>query len=159
MKGLTMTVTSEAHVSQDIAYRAQAALYAYAWAADAGDLDTLGDLAIDDIAVTQSTQEKRGKEEFLDIYRAFAASETELSRHVVTNTLVKHEEGGVRIDAYFEATLFNPDSTSRIFGRYSDSLVEVEGQLKLKHKRIFVDRVMPLPVATGAFVPYGSSSS
>ncbi|OZC53161.1 nuclear transport factor 2 family protein [Rhodococcus sp. RS1C4] len=146
-------------VDQDLAYRAQTTLTAYAWAADSGDLDTLRDLAVEDIAVTQTTQEKRGIENFLDIYRAFAASETEVSRHVVTNTLVTVEDDGVRIDAYFEATLFDPGSTSRIFGRYSDSLVEVDGDLKIKHKRIFVDRVMALPTSTAAFVPYGSSDS
>ncbi|MBY6412605.1 nuclear transport factor 2 family protein [Rhodococcus sp. BP-252] len=154
-----MTIAFEGLVSADLAYRAQAALYSYAWAADSGDLDTLRDMALEDIAVTQSTQEKQGREAFLDIYRAFAASDTELSRHVVTNTVVTNEGDGVRIDAYFEATLFTSGSTSRIFGRYSDSLVEVDGSLKLKHKRIFVDRVMALPVATDAFVPYGSDKS
>ncbi|MCJ0977777.1 nuclear transport factor 2 family protein [Rhodococcus sp. ARC_M12] len=145
--------------SQDLAHRAQQALYRYAWAADSGDLDTLRGLAMEDISVTQTSETKQGIEEFLDIYRAFAASDTEVSRHAVTNALVSEEDGGVRIDAYFEATLFNAESTSRIFGRYSDSLVEVDGDLKLAHKRILVDRVMALPVATSAFVPYGSASS
>lgn len=146
-------------VDHDLAYRAQTSLTAYAWAVDSGDLDALRDLALEDIAVTQTTQEKHGREAFLDIYRAFAASDTELSRHVVTNAVVTSEDEGVRVDAYFEATMFKADSTSRVFGRYSDSLVEVDGVLKLRHKRIFVDRVMPLPVATGTFVPYGSASS
>ncbi|CCQ14885.1 putative uncharacterized protein [Rhodococcus sp. AW25M09] len=145
--------------TQDLAHRAQQALYRYAWAADAGDLDTLRSLAMADVSVTQTSETKHGMEEFLDIYRAFAASDTEVSRHIVTNALVSEEDGGVRIDAYFEATLFDAENTSRIFGRYSDSLVEVNGELKLAHKRILVDRVMALPVATSAFVPYGSASS
>lgn len=143
--------------TQDLAYRAQAALYRYAWAADSGDLDTLRSLAVEDVVVTQAGETKHGMEPFLDIYRAFAASDVEVSRHIVTNVVASQEDGdGVRVDAYFEATLFSADSTSRIFGRYSDSMADLDGSVKLVHKRILVDRIMELPAATSAYVPYAS---
>jgi hypothetical protein len=150
MEGLMSVVT------EDLAYRAQAAMYTYAWAADARDIDKLRELAIEDIVVTQTTGTKHGREAFLDIYRAFATSDVELSRHVVSNVLLTREDAGVRVDAYFEATMFRAHNTTRVFGRYSDSMVDIDGSLKLAHKRIQVDRVLELPVATSVFKPYGS---
>ncbi|WP_072690517.1 hypothetical protein [Rhodococcus marinonascens] len=58
------------------------------------------------------------------------------------------------VDAYFEATMFMSETSQRLFRRYSDSLVESDGDLRIAHKRIMVDRVMDLPVTSKEFVPY-----
>jgi 3-phenylpropionate/cinnamic acid dioxygenase small subunit len=129
--------------------RAAQLLYTYARAVDEGDLETLAEIAAEDVQLTRSDGTRRGREAFLDLYRGFRASPVEGSKHVITNVQAHRErDGTIGVQAYFEATMFDPDGTRVVIGQYSDSLREVGDVLKLVHKRIVVERVVTLPAAT-----------
>ncbi|WP_328854404.1 nuclear transport factor 2 family protein [Microbispora hainanensis] len=126
----------------DLSARVAQLLYAYARAVDEGDVDALGELIADDVAITRVDGTHTGREPFLDVYRAFRDSPTLGSKHMITNVRAYPEDGGlVRAEAYFQAVMFDPDGTRFVIGRYSDSLREVGGELRFAHKRIMVERV------------------
>jgi hypothetical protein len=132
--------------------RAAQLLYAYARAVDQGDIEALRGLAVPDVWLTRSDGTKQGIEVFLDLYRTFAASPVQASKHVIANVQAFPEpsepgepNGVLRALAYFEATMFDPDAQARlVIGEYSDSMREVDGQLKFTHKRITVQRVVSI---------------
>ena len=130
--------------------RAAQVLYAYARAVDEGDIEALRGLALPDVFLTRSDGTKRGIEGFLDLYRAFAASSVLGSKHAITNVQAFPEpDGDVRALSYFQATMFDPGKQTRlVIGQYSDSLREVDGQLRFSHKRIAVERVVAIPAGT-----------
>jgi SnoaL-like domain len=130
--------------------RAAQLLYAYARAVDDGDIEALRGLAVPDVRLTRSDGTKQGIETFLDLYRDFAASAVQGSKHVIANVQAFPEpDGGVRALAYFEATMFDAGPQTRlVIGEYSDSVREVDGQLRLTHKRITVQRVVTIPSGT-----------
>jgi ketosteroid isomerase-like protein len=135
--------------------RAAQVLYAYARAVDEGDIEALRALALPDVLLTRSDGTKQGIEAFLDLYRAFAASPVQGSKHAITNVQAFSEpDGDVRALCYFHATMFDPGALDRtwqtrlVIGQYSDSLREVDGQLRLIHKRITVERVVAIPAGT-----------
>lgn len=130
--------------------RAAQVLYAYARAVDEGDIEALRELAVPDVLLTRSDGTKQGIEAFLDLYRAFAASPVQGSKHAITNVQAFPEpDGDVRALSYFHATMFDPGAQTRLVtGQYSDSLREVDGQLRFSHKRITVERVVTIPAGT-----------
>jgi len=133
--------------------RAARVLYEYAWAVDTGNLEALRALIADDIKITQGGHTDEGIEDFLAVYRAQNDSETEVLRHAVTNVVADRQpDGTVRARAYFEATLCDPLETKRLIGYYEDILTEVDGDLKIAHKQITVQRMIQLPQATGDWV-------
>ncbi|HEY3262592.1 MAG TPA: nuclear transport factor 2 family protein [Pseudonocardiaceae bacterium] len=142
----------------DLSARAAQLLYAYARAVDEGDLDTLAEIAADDVSLTRVDGTKAGKDAFVALYRAFRDSPLLGSKHVVTNVQAFPEDGGlVRARAYFEATMFDPDGTRVVIGQYSDSMRDDGDGLRFVHKRIEVERVLQLAPSsaewTGVAVP------
>ena len=133
--------------------RAAQVLYAYARAVDQGDIEALRGLAVPDVLLTRSDGTKQGIEAFLDLYRAFAASPVQGSKHAILNVQAFHEpDGDVRALCYFQAAMFDPGAQTRlVIGQYSDSLREVGGQLRFSHKRITVERVVAVPAGTGEY--------
>ena len=159
----------------DLSARAAQVLYAYARAVDEGDIEALRALALPDVFLTRSDGTKQGIEVFLDLYRAFAASPVLGSKHAITNVQAFPEpDGDVRALSYFHATMFDPgtpdqttpDQTTQtrlVIGQYSDSLREVDGQLRFSHKRITVERVVAIPAGTSEYagvppVPAGTTT-
>ena len=151
--------------------RAAQVLYAYARAVDEGDIEALRALALPDVFLTRSDgTTKRGIEVFLDLYRAFAASPVLGSKHAITNVQAFAEpDGDVRALSYVHAAMFDPDTpdqttqTRLVIGQYSDSLREVDGQLRFSHKRITVERVVAIPAGTQEYagvppVPAGTTT-
>jgi ketosteroid isomerase-like protein len=130
--------------------RAAQVLYAYARAVDEGDIEALRRLALPDVLLTRSDGTKQGIEAFLDLYRAFAASQAGGSKHAITNVQACPEpDGGVLAQSYFQATMFDPGAQNRlVIGQYSDSMREVDGQLKFSHKRIMIERVVAISPGT-----------
>src|SRR5439155_17150590 len=113
------------HADAGLSERAAQHLYTYARAVDEGDIDTLATLASEDVEITRVDGTHQGRERFLDVYRAFRDSPVQGSKHVVTNVQAHREADGlIRVGAYFEATMFDPDGTRRVIGQYSDSLRE-----------------------------------
>ncbi len=138
--------------------RAAQVLYAYARAVDEADIEALRALALPDVFLTRSDGTKQGIEVFLDLYRAFAASPVPGSKHTIANVQAFLEpDGDVRALSYFQATMFDPGSPDRpaqtrlVIGQYSDSLREVDGQLRFSHKRITVERVVAIPGGTDQY--------
>ncbi len=135
--------------------------YAYARAVDEGDLDTLRAICTDDIRITRGTHPTEdGVEAFLDVYRAHNALQIPVCKHVVTNVLAEPAEAGrsggdIVTHAYFEATMLEEEGTRVVIGVYDDVHREVDGELKLAHKVIRVERVLHLPVSSGAHVHVG----
>jgi hypothetical protein len=130
--------------------RAAQVLYAYARAVDEGDIEALRGLAVPNVLLTRSGGTKQGIEAFLDLYRAFAASPVQGSRHAITNVQAFPEPAGdVLALSYFQAAMFDPGAQTRlVIGQYSDSMREVDGQLRFSHKRIRVERVVAIPAGT-----------
>jgi 3-phenylpropionate/cinnamic acid dioxygenase small subunit len=129
--------------------RAAQFLYTYARAVDEGDLDTLAAIAADDVQLTRVDGTKQGRDAFLALYRAFRDSPVLGSKHVVTNVQAFREDGDlVRVKAYFEATMFDPDGTRVVIGQYSDTLRDTGDDLRYVHKRIAVERVVNLAAAS-----------
>ena len=133
--------------------RAAQVLYAYARAVDQGDIEALRGLAVPDVLLTRSDGTKQGIEAFLDLYRAFAASPVQGSQHAIINVQAFPEpDGDVRALSYFQATMFDPGAQTRlVVGQYSDSLREVDGQLRFSHKRIKVERVVEIASGTNEY--------
>ena len=133
--------------------RAAQVLYAYARAVDEGDIEALRGLALPDVLLTRSDGTKQGIEAFLDLYRAFAASPVQGSQHAIINVQAFPEpDGDVRALSYFQATMFDPGAQTRlVVGQYSDSLREVDGQLRFSHKRIKVERVVEIASGTNEY--------
>jgi len=133
--------------------RAAQVLYAYARAVDQGDIEALRGLAVPDVLLTRSDGTKQGIEAFLDLYRAFAASPVLGSQHAIINVQAFPEpDGDVRALSYFQATMFDPGAQTRlVVGQYSDSLREVNGQLRFSHKRIKVERVVEIASGTNEY--------
>jgi 3-phenylpropionate/cinnamic acid dioxygenase small subunit len=140
----------------ELSQRAAQHLYAYARAVDEGDLETLAELASEDVQITRVDGTHQGRERFLDVYRAFRDSPVEGSKHVVTNVQAHREDGGlIRARAYFQATMFDADGTRVVIGQYSDSLREDGDGLVFVHKRISVERVVQLAAATKEWAGVG----
>jgi hypothetical protein len=128
----------------------------YARAVDEGDLDTLRTITTPDVKITRGQHPtEQGVEAFLDVYRAHNALEIPVCKHVVTNVLAEKVGDEIRTHAYFQATMLEAEQTRVIIGVYDDVHVEVEGELKLAHKRITVQRVLKLPVSEGVYAHVG----
>jgi hypothetical protein len=140
--------------------RAAQVLYAYARAVDEGDIEALRALALPDVFLTRPDGTKQGIEVFLDLYRAFAASPVLGSQHAIANVQAFPEpDGDVRALSYFQATMFDPGSKTRlVIGQYSDSLREVDGQLRFSHKRITIERVVTIPAGTREYTGVPSAA-
>jgi hypothetical protein len=133
--------------------RAGQLLYAYARAVDEGDIEALRGLAVDDVLLTRADGTRHGIEAFLDLYRGFAAAPVLGSKHAITNVQAFPEpDGTVRARAYFQAAMFDPGEQTRlIIGQYSDSMREVDGELRFTHKRIAVERVVTIASGTAEY--------
>jgi hypothetical protein len=137
----------------DLSARAAQLLYAYARAVDEGDIETLRQLAVPDVLLTRADGTRQGIEAFLDLYRGFAACPVLGSKHAITNVqAVPEPDGSVRALAYFQAAMFDPGEQTRlVIGQYSDSMREVDGQLRFIHKRITVERVVTIASGTAEY--------
>jgi 3-phenylpropionate/cinnamic acid dioxygenase small subunit len=125
----------------DLAARAAQLLYAYARAVDEGDLAALVRLTTDDITLTRVDGVRHGRDAFLSVYRAFWDTRQGGSKHVITNVQAfASEDGLIRADAYFTATMFDKDETRTVYGQYHDSMRDEGGTLRFVHKRIEVER-------------------
>jgi hypothetical protein len=69
---------------------------------------------------------------------------------VITNVLADHRGEEIVTHAYFEATFLETERTRVTFGIYDDLHVEVDGELKIAHKVITVQRTLELPAASGS---------
>jgi uncharacterized protein (TIGR02246 family) len=133
----------------ELSGRAAQFLYAYARAVDEGDLETLAAIAADDVLLTRVDGTRQGRDAFLALYRAFRDSPVLGSKHVITNVQAFREDGDlVRVRAYFEATMFDPDGTRLVIGQYADTLREDGDGFRYVHKRIAVERVVSLAAAS-----------
>jgi SnoaL-like domain len=133
--------------------RAAQLLYAYARAVDEGDIETLRQLAVPDVWLTRADGTRQGIEAFLDLYRGFAACPVLGSKHAITNVqAIPEPDGSVRALAYFQAAMFDlGEQTRLVIGQYSDSMREVDGQLRFIHKRITVERVVTIASGTAEY--------
>jgi 3-phenylpropionate/cinnamic acid dioxygenase small subunit len=139
-----------------LAARSARVYYTYARAVDEGDLDTLRALVTDDVRITRGDHPtEQGVEAFLDVYRAHNALNIPVCKHVVTNVLAEADGDEIRTHAYFQATMLEEQQTRVVIGVYDDVHVERDGELKLAHKKIRVQRVLQLPASTGAYAHVG----
>lgn len=148
-----MTTTTDAAL---LAARSAQLYYTYARAVDEGDLDTLRAIATEDVQVTRGDHAtEQGVEKFLDVYRAHNALKIPVCKHVVTNVLAEPDGDEIRTHAYFQATFLEKELTRVIIGVYDDVHVERDGELRLAHKKIRVQRVLQLPASTGSYAHVG----
>ena len=134
-----------------LAARSARVYYTYARAVDQGDLDTLRAMVTDDIQITRGDlPTEDGVEKFLDVYRAHNSLGIPVCKHVITNVLAEQDGDDVVTHAYFEATMLEDERTRVVIGIYDDVHREVDGELKLAHKRIRVQRTLELPASAGS---------
>ena len=139
-----------------LAARSARVYYTYARAVDEGDLDSLRAMVTDDIQITRGDlPTENGVEKFLDVYRAHNALGIPVCKHVVTNVLAEQDGDDVVTHAYFEATMLEEARTRVVIGTYHDVHREVDGELKLAHKRIRVQRTLELPASAGTYTHVG----
>ena len=130
--------------------------YTYARAVDEADLDTLRAIVTDDVLITRGDNPtEQGVEKFLDVYRAHNALNVPVCKHVVTNVLAEQDGDEIKTHAYFQATFLMEEKTRVIIGVYDDVHAERDGELKLVHKKIRVERVLELPASTGLYAHVG----
>jgi uncharacterized protein (TIGR02246 family) len=125
-------------------------LYAdYCRAVDDRDLDALAALVHPDVVTTRGSEERHGREAFLDVYREFnAAMAAGRSIHAVSNIVARSaEDGTVQTSAYFQATMLDEHETRFVVGRYHDTHVMHEGRYVIAHKVNEVLGVVHLPSA------------
>lgn len=128
----------------------------YARAVDEGDLETLRKLVTDDVQITRGDHPTEdGVEAFLDVYRAHNALNIPVCKHVVTNVLAERVGDDVVTHAYFEASMYEEEQTRVVIGVYDDVHREVDGELKLAHKKIRVQRTVYLPAAGANYAHVG----
>jgi len=140
----------------ELGARAARTYYVYARAVDEGDLDTLRAMVTDDVQITRGDHPTEdGVEKFLDVYRGHNALQIPVCKHVVTNVLAERVGDDVVTHAYFEATFFEDERTRIITGVYDDVHREVDGELKLAHKKIRVERIQDVAAATGTYTHVG----
>ena len=131
--------------------------YVYARAVDEADLDTLRAIATDDVLITRGDNPtEHGVEKFLDVYRAHNALNVPVCKHVVTNVLAERDGEEIRTHAYFQATFLEEAKTRVIIGVYDDVHVERDGDLRLAHKKIRVQRVLELPASAALYAHVGT---
>jgi 3-phenylpropionate/cinnamic acid dioxygenase small subunit len=153
---MTATIPATTSDTATLAARSAQLYYTYARAVDEGDLDTLRSIVTEDVRVTRGDHPtEQGVEAFLDVYRAHNALQIPVCKHVVTNVLAEPDGDEIRTHAYFQATFLEDAQTRVIIGVYDDVHVERDGELKLTHKKIRVQRVLQLPAATGAYAHVG----
>ena len=136
-------------VLHDLEVKAAAAdlMYRYQRFVDSKDLDGLGSIIVDDVELQRHQGGGRGREDFLDLYRGFVASDVDVAQHMLTNILVSPlGEGRHRIDScFFVITTHETGGARMIWGRYSDDMVQVGKDWKYAAKRIDVVRTALIP--------------
>lgn len=140
-----------------LAGRSAQLYYAYARAVDDGDLEALRAMVVDDVRITRGDgPTEEGVEAFLDVYRAHNALGIPVCKHVVTNVQAVRDGDDIVTHAYFQATLLEEERTRIAIGAYDDVHREVDGELRLAHKVITVQRALELPASSGAYVHVGT---
>lgn len=121
-------------------------LYRYQWLVDHKDLEGLAGIVTDDVELTRKGSTSTGSEHFLNLYRAFAASDVEIANHMATNVLFTELDAGrIRVDSSFLALTTHGTGEARmIWGRYIDEMVEQDGRMLLAAKEIKVSRTVVL---------------
>ncbi|UMG91221.1 nuclear transport factor 2 family protein [Nocardioides sp. TF02-7] len=139
-----------------LAARSARVYHRYARAVDEGDLDTLRAIVTDDIKITRGDHPtEEGVEAFLDVYRAHNALNIPVCKHVVTNVLAERDGDDVVTHAYFEASMYEEEQTRVVIGVYDDVHREVDGELRLAHKKIRVQRTLYLAPAGANYAHVG----
>ncbi|HTW18267.1 MAG TPA: nuclear transport factor 2 family protein [Nocardioides sp.] len=144
-------------------HAAQALLHEYQRLVDAKDIDGLAEIVVPDVVLARQDGESRGAEQFLNLYRKFAASDVQVAHHMVTNVEARElpadgDARVVRVDSCFLAITTHASGEARfVWGRYSDDMVRTAERWKIAAKRIavvrtaFVDSLAPL--AMNSFGP------
>lgn len=122
-------------------------MHRYQALVDAKDVDGLAEIVTDDVEMIRVQGSSRGREGFLDVYRAFAASDVDVAQHMVTNIRVSPVgEGRHRIDSCFWViTTHEAGGARQVWGRYRDDMVRVGSDWRYAAKRITVVRVALVP--------------
>lgn len=126
---------------------ARALMHEYQRLVDAKDVEGLGRLVVDDVLLERTQESRRGRAEFVDLYRAFAASDVEVAQHMVTNVRVSPAgEGRHQIDScFFVLTTHTSGGARMVWGRYRDDMVRPVDRWLFAAKRISVVRTALIP--------------
>src|SRR5690625_615778 len=124
-------------------HRAQQLLNTYTRYVDSKNFEAMASIAHPEIELVRSTAgTSHGREAFVDLYRSFASSDVVTSQHMTTNLEVtEQQDGTLAVAARFVAITTHPEAGARYtWGRYEDEMVEYEGKLVFKAKRIQITR-------------------
>ncbi len=94
-----MTNEAQLLAELEVHHAARSLLHEYQRLVDAKDLDGLAEIVIPDVLLARQDGETRGAEQFLALYRKFAASDVQVAHHMVTNVEARElpAEGDVRV--------------------------------------------------------------
>lgn len=135
-----------ANMQTDLSIRAMHLYALYAWAIDYGDFELLESLVAPEIVITRGDIDHPGLEAFMQVYRNNWDADWSAGKHYITNVVASRQADGlVRSRAYFQAVFIRSDHSTMIVGRYDDLLREIDGELRIQHKRIHVEGSLRLP--------------
>ena len=122
-------------------------LYAvYAWAIDNGDFHLLQSLLGPKISISINDTEHEGLDAFLQVYRNNWAADWTAAKHYISNIIASEDAAGnIRSRAYFQAVFMRSNTTHMLVGRYDDTLVVIDGDLRIQQKRLFIEGSIDLP--------------
>lgn len=146
---MTQTQTTQQSLGERalLHFAATELLNRYQALVDAKDVAGLADVVTDDVEMVRVQGSGRGREAFLDVYRAFVASDVDVAQHMVSNVRVSPLDGGAqRVDACFwVVTTHEVGGARQVWGRYSDDMVPTDDGWRLSAKRIRVVRTAVVP--------------
>lgn len=146
---MTAVTRDDSNVLERLATRAacEDLLKQYQRLVDAKDVEGLGRIVVDDVELGRRQGPRHGREEFLDLYRAFAASDVEVAQHMATNIQVSPlPDEKQRVDScFFVITTHAAGGARMVWGRYSDDMVRTGDGWRFSAKRIDVVRTALIP--------------
>lgn len=133
-------------------------MHRYQALVDAKDVEGLGALVTDDVELVRAQGNGKGRQDFLDLYRAFAASDVEVAQHMLTNLRVSPlGDDRHQVDACFWViTTHRTGEARQVWGRYRNDIVPVDSEWRLAAKRISISGIAVVPEE--ALLPTGVTS-
>ena len=82
----------------------------------------------------------------LQVYQNNWAADWSAAKHYISNVIASEDAAGnIQSRAYFQAVFMRSNTTHMLVGRYDDTLVVIDGDLRIQQKRLFIEGSIDLP--------------
>lgn len=136
-------------------WEAQQVIVRVARCSDRSDVSSLVANFTDDAVVEAGGRRVEGREALVEFFGGAGAtpSETERTKHVVTNTLVEAHGDDLRTTSYWQVLRSWGVAN---WGRYLDRLVRDDGEWRIAERTVVVDGNVPRPAPAEQQAPGGA---